>query len=157
MNDDNDPAPRPVAEPPSESLLVSYAGHGFTADGVAYLACGDTQADDLAETSLPLKTLLSALAATKVPFALLLDLRAGLEAEAFSFAPLEAFFAKHPACVCLVSGGDGEKGAQFPVAGESDYGDDECVRMEACWMGVAAALWTADDGGRAERVAAPGT
>ncbi len=95
------------AEPPSESLLVSYAGHGFTADGVAYLACGDTQADDLPETSLPLKTLLSALAATKVPFALLLDLRAGLEAEAFAFAPLETFFAKHPGCVCLVAG---EKG-----------------------------------------------
>jgi Caspase domain len=96
--------------PAPEAVLVSYTGHGFTADGVAYLACGDTQADDLAETSLPLKTLLSALAATKVPFALLLDLRGGLEAEAFSFAPLEAFFAKHPDCVCLVSGGDGEKG-----------------------------------------------
>lgn len=96
--------------PAPEAMLVSYAGHGFTADGVAYLACGDTQADDLAETSLPLKTLLSALAATKVPFSLLLDLRAGLQAEAFAFAPLEAFFAKHPACVCLVSGGDGEKG-----------------------------------------------
>ena len=96
--------------PAPESLLVSYTGHGFTADGVPYLACGDTQADDLAETSLPLATLLDAVAATKVPFALLLDLRGGLEAEAFSFAPLEAFFAKHPDRVCLISGGDGEKG-----------------------------------------------
>src|SRR6476469_1517394 len=32
---------------PAEALLVSYTGHGFTADGVVYLACGDAQADDL--------------------------------------------------------------------------------------------------------------
>ncbi len=101
---------RKLAKAAPETLLVGFTGHGFTADGVSYLACGDTQADDLAETSLPLKTLLSALAAMKTPFALLLDLRAGLEAEAFSFAPLEAFFTKHPKCVCLASCGDGETG-----------------------------------------------
>src|SRR5438128_1797947 len=49
--------------PPADLLLVFVAAAGFEEDGEGYLASHDTQSDDLAETSLPLRTLLDALKA----------------------------------------------------------------------------------------------
>src|SRR5438874_9663917 len=53
-----------VKSPPkAETLFVFFAGHALQADGENYLACYDTQADDLVETSIPLHKVLDALAA----------------------------------------------------------------------------------------------
>lgn len=41
-----------------DSVVVHFAGHAFAHDGVNYLACSDAVAGDLAETSLPLASLL---------------------------------------------------------------------------------------------------
>src|SRR6478735_1280238 len=44
------------APPQLESLFVFFAGHAFREGGADYLACFDSQPDDLAETSVPLKS-----------------------------------------------------------------------------------------------------
>jgi hypothetical protein len=48
---------------PGDPLYVFYAGHAFRDDGQTFLTCADSQADDLAATSLPLRSVLDALKA----------------------------------------------------------------------------------------------
>jgi hypothetical protein len=48
---------------PGDALFVFYAGHAFRDDGRTFLTCADSQADDLAATSLPLRSVLDALEA----------------------------------------------------------------------------------------------
>src|SRR5581483_5872981 len=81
-----------VKSPPAADLLVAfYAGHALAEGGTPFLACHDTRADDLAETSLPLAALLDALEGSGCRrLALFLDPRAQLSG-ALSLASLEAF------------------------------------------------------------------
>lgn len=93
-----------------EALFVFFAGHGFREGGDDYLACFDTQADDLAETSVRLESFLAALDACKPKrLALFLDLRGPLGGEAMSHGQLEKAFAKRPDAACFVSAGEGEQ------------------------------------------------
>jgi hypothetical protein len=48
---------------PGDALYVFYAGRAFAHEGQTYLTCADSQADDLPATSLPLRSVLDALAA----------------------------------------------------------------------------------------------
>jgi hypothetical protein len=97
------------APPTAEALFVFFAGHGLH-EGEDYLACHDTQADDLAETSIRLAGLLDALKACNVQrLVLFLDVRSSLTAEPLSHLPLKAFFANRPGAACFVSGGSAEQ------------------------------------------------
>src|SRR5205085_5894265 len=49
------------------------AGHGFTADGELFVTCADSQADDLAATSLALEDLLDTVRAAKCRAVIFLD------------------------------------------------------------------------------------
>jgi hypothetical protein len=97
---------RKLAKAPAADLLVVFvATAGFTDGGAGYLACHDTQPDDLAETGLPLRALLDALAAARAHrLAVFLDHRG----EGFPLGPVEAFFAGRPASACFVSRSGGE-------------------------------------------------
>lgn len=99
-----------VKSPPEvESLFVYFAGHAFR-EGDDYLACFDSQTDDLAETSIALSSLLEAVGACKSQrLALFLDLRSALGDEPPSHKPLSAFFAKRAASACFVAAGEGEE------------------------------------------------
>jgi hypothetical protein len=94
-----------VKSPPdAEALFIFFAGHAFRADGENYLACYDTQADDLAETSIPLRKLLDTLAASPAGRqALFLDVRGTLTAEPLSYQELTAFFAGRPGAAGFVA------------------------------------------------------
>src|SRR5262245_59074092 len=94
--------------PAAESLFVFWAGHAFSEDDQPYLACYDTQADDLAATAVPVPALLSALAGPSRR-ALFVDPRAGLAAPPMPTGELEKFFADQPTAVCLLSCAEGEK------------------------------------------------
>jgi hypothetical protein len=95
--------------PPAGELFVFFAGPAFRQDGRDYLACHDSQADDLAETSVPLRALLDALAACRGgKLVVFLDARGSPEAEPFATAALADFFGRAPAAACFVSHGDNE-------------------------------------------------
>jgi hypothetical protein len=93
----------------AEALFAFYAGHDFRLDGQDYLTTHDSQADDLAETSVPLRSLLEALIASGCPrVAFFLDARAGVAREPLSLKPLAELFTKTAGAVCFVSCGEGE-------------------------------------------------
>jgi hypothetical protein len=93
----------------AETLYVFYAGHGFHIDGQDYLTTYDSQADDLAETSVPLRTLLEALGGSSCSHvALFLDARAAAGREPLSLTPPRELVAKTPAAACFVSCREGE-------------------------------------------------
>jgi hypothetical protein len=94
-----------VKNPPgSELLFVFFIGHAFAQEGHSYLACHDTQPDDLAETSLPVKTLLDALTGSGCQrFVLFLDARTGLADSTFSVTEIESFFGQQPAGVAFLA------------------------------------------------------
>jgi hypothetical protein len=97
------------AQPGAGDLLVFFAGLGFRAGGHDYLACYDSQADDLADTSVSLPSLLDALRGSHcLRLALFLDARAGLPGEPLSLQALADFFGRTPASACFVSCADGE-------------------------------------------------
>lgn len=98
---------RKLAKSPSaDALLVYLATAGFRDGDDAYLAFHDTQADDLADTSLPLQSLLDALAAIDCRrLVVLLDPRG----EEFPLGPLQTFFAGRPGGACFVSRGGAEQ------------------------------------------------
>src|SRR5947209_11137092 len=58
---------------PDDVLFLSLAGHGFTADGELFVTCADSQADDLAATSLALESLLDTVRAAKCRAVVFLD------------------------------------------------------------------------------------
>jgi hypothetical protein len=93
-----------VKSPPAvELLLVFYAGHAFAHNGSVSLACHDTQADDLAETTLPLPALLDALESSGCRrLALFLDVRGTLGDQPLLTASLEAFGSR-PGSACFLS------------------------------------------------------
>lgn len=95
-----------VKNPPGgDTLLVFFAGHTFTPSGQIHLGCADTQADDLAETSLPLRTLLDAMRGSAYRrLILLLDTRQGVPLE-----QIESFFTTHQDAICLVCCQPGEQ------------------------------------------------
>ncbi len=91
-----------------ETVFLFYAGHAFESEGASYLTCADSQLDDLAETSLELRTLLDALKACgceRVVF--FLDPRGGLPDEPLRGKELGKFFAK-PGRAAFVSCQPGE-------------------------------------------------
>src|SRR5262245_57170564 len=95
--------------PAADTLVAYYAGPGFGEAGRGYLGCPDTQADDLAETGVPVPSLLDALAGSGCRRLLLfLDPRPGLGAGAFPTAELERFFAGRPEAACFLSCAPGE-------------------------------------------------
>jgi hypothetical protein len=90
--------------PEGEILVVFFAGHSSTAKGQGYLTCHDSQPDELAETSVPLRAVLDAVRAARCQrVVLLLDSRVGLPS-----AELSAFCAAAPGAVCLASCQEGE-------------------------------------------------
>ncbi len=99
-----------VKSPPAgEALYVFYVGHSFRAEGRDYLTSYDSQADDLAETSVPMLSLLEALTGSGCrQVALFLDARAGVGAEPLSPRTLAAYFADRPDSACFVSHSEGE-------------------------------------------------
>jgi hypothetical protein len=96
--------------PPADAeLLVFCAGLCFREGGRDFLACHDSQADDLAETSVALRTLLDALQSSRCGrLALFLDPRAGVPAEPLSHQALIDFFTGAPSRACFVSCAEGE-------------------------------------------------
>jgi hypothetical protein len=97
--------------PPAE-LFVFYAGHGFHEDAQEYLVCHDSQGDELSATSVPLPSLLDAIAACRgARVALFLDIRR-IEppetVEPLSSRSLAEFFGKTPGAVCFTACGEGE-------------------------------------------------
>lgn len=100
--------------PEAELLILWWGGLAFSEDGDCFLACHDTQADDLAETSVALSAVLDTLKKAKRPRAVLfLDPRSGVPAgpfapdeieEAFSTLPGAAFLACSPGQSSHVSG-----------------------------------------------------
>jgi Caspase domain len=58
---------------PDDLLFLFLAGHGFTADGEAFITCADSQADDLTATSLALEDLLDTVRAAKCRAVVFLD------------------------------------------------------------------------------------
>src|SRR5262245_54060008 len=66
---------RKLAKSPPEAgvLFAWWSGLAFAQDGECFLACHDTQADDLAETSIALSVLLDSLKAARRPVVLFLD------------------------------------------------------------------------------------
>ena len=69
---------RKLAKTPPAQLRVWFGGLAFHEDGEEYLACYDTLPDDRAETALPLREFLSAIAAVKAKqTVVLLDPRGG--------------------------------------------------------------------------------
>jgi hypothetical protein len=96
------------APPAAEALFVFFAGHAF-GEGEGHLACFDTQADDLAETSVPLGRLLDAIAACDGQrIAVFLDTRCGLPGEPLPAEELAGFFRKLPTGACFLSCRPGE-------------------------------------------------
>lgn len=88
-------------------LVVFWGGHVLTEAGRGYLACFDTQEDDLAATALPLTTLLDGLRAAPCRrVALFLDPRTTLAGD-LDPAPLQAFASEGERLV-LLSRGPGE-------------------------------------------------
>jgi hypothetical protein len=96
--------------PPSAQVLFAfYASHTFRQDGKDYLATHDSQADDLAETSVPLRTLLEALTTSNCErVALFLDTHSGVGTESLSRQTLADHFVRSPTMACFVSCRDGE-------------------------------------------------
>src|SRR5262249_872193 len=100
-----------VKSPPQvESLFVFFAGHAFREGKEDYLACFDSQADDLAETSISLKSLLDAAAVCSTQrLVFFLDVRSALGDRPLSHKTLSAFFAKRPGAACFVAAGEAEE------------------------------------------------
>ncbi|MBY0231707.1 MAG: hypothetical protein K2W96_20670 [Gemmataceae bacterium] len=100
---------RKLAKSPPEAdlLLVWFSGLAFSLDGAAFLACHDTQADDLEETAIPLADLLAALKAAKRAV-LLLDPRDGVPADPFGTKAAGKAARKVPNLALLASRSDGE-------------------------------------------------
>jgi hypothetical protein len=97
------------APPCAAELFVFFAGLASRSAGRDCLVCHDSQADDLAETSVSLRSLLEALGGSNCSrVALFLDPRAGLSGEPLSLQELTAFVRKAPARVCFVSCSAGE-------------------------------------------------
>lgn len=95
--------------PPLDALFVFFAGPGFRESGDDYLAAFDTQPDDLAETAVPLKALLDALAACQARrLAVFLDLRSSLGDGPLAHGALSKFFAKRPDAACFLAAAEGE-------------------------------------------------
>jgi uncharacterized caspase-like protein len=70
--------------PEAELLLLWWGGLGFSEDSDCFLACHDTLADDLAETSVALAVVLDTIKKAKRPKTVLfLDPRAGVPAGPF--------------------------------------------------------------------------
>jgi hypothetical protein len=99
----------------ADTLLVLVVTRGFTHGGRGYLACSDTIADDLAETSIPVADLIAALHKTKCKeIVLLLDVdpltRSGeIMPSGLHEGELRGLFEESPRAVCLLAGGPGER------------------------------------------------
>jgi hypothetical protein len=100
-----------LKSPPAlEALFVFFAGHAFRDGSEDYLACFDTQADDLAETSVSLRSLLDALAACSTQrLAVFLDVRSAAGDQPLAHKSLATFFAKRPGASCFVAAGEAEE------------------------------------------------
>jgi hypothetical protein len=91
-----------------EAVFLFYAGHAFESDGEGHLTCADSQLDDLAETSLSLRTVLDALGASEAGrIAVFLDPRGGLPDGPLQGKEL-AKFCREPGRAAFVSHRPGE-------------------------------------------------
>lgn len=94
--------------PAGEALYLYFAGHVFEDGGEGYLACFDTQTDDLAATGVSLRTLLDGLTAAGCErLALFLDPRSSL-AGGFPTGAIEMLVGRDPTTAALLACGPGE-------------------------------------------------
>lgn len=94
--------------PAAEALYLFFAGHVFAEAGEGYLACFDTQMDDLSATGLPLRTLLDGLSAAGCErLALFLDARTSLAGD-FPTTRIEALVGDDAATAALLACAPGE-------------------------------------------------
>ncbi|QDU31744.1 Caspase domain protein [Anatilimnocola aggregata] len=103
-----------------DELLLYYAGHGFAEAGRGYLTCHDTQATDLAATSIAWRTVLKQLSESDCRHvALLIDSCRGAKGSSLGDDPLvydefEAFCAAEEGRACFVACQAGE--TSWPAA-----------------------------------------
>lgn len=109
-----------VKTPPDvELFIVWWGGLAFEEDGETFLACHDTQSDDLAETSVAVGVLLDALKKSKRQRTVLfLDPRAGMAAGTFDPDEVVEGFEKMAGAAFLACG----KGQASHVSGASKAG-----------------------------------
>lgn len=102
-----------------DTLLAYWAGRGFSRGGEGYLACWDTLPDDLADTSLTVADLMTALSGTKAEqVVVLLETGTGADVGGFAShldpAELAGLFGESPKAVGLLAADAGE--AAHPAA-----------------------------------------
>ena len=97
-----------------DAVLACWAGRGFSRGGEGFLACWDTQRDDLAETSLPFAEFVASFSGPKASQVIaLLDVGTGSDVPGFTphldGTELAGLFGESPKAVGLLSADPGEE------------------------------------------------